>query len=323
MKHGDLLSEIVKDNKRSRTNALKAELRALKLGDQTMEAYFQKIESIDFLTRRVLLRCDSTGDLYPVTAPSPIPHAFLVSQHTWHQRLGHPGSEVLRRLVSSNVISLIRDESLYSDTNIVAVCGFFAIKYHVRWHHCLSLQEARRSLWQKAVLVIEGGMLMRLLVKGAQRSLYGLKQAQEPGFRDLAAIIVLRDLSSMLCFYMMHDPSGSLICSALKRVCAVMFVATLDYGYCSYFPPSRTDLVDYSMQIGADVPHSACTDLRITVGSTFSRYQNILRLTYTFVRDLVAVVGVVFMLPSRSLSLRDIFTQRLPSALCEELYDPV
>ncbi|GKD98326.1 ribonuclease H-like domain-containing protein [Tanacetum coccineum] len=49
----------------------------------------------DFLTRRVLLRCDSTGDLYPVTAPSSIPRAFLVSQHTWHQRLGHPGSEVL------------------------------------------------------------------------------------------------------------------------------------------------------------------------------------------------------------------------------------
>ncbi|GJY54294.1 hypothetical protein Tco_0445958 [Tanacetum coccineum] len=30
-------------------------------------------------TRQVLLRCDSTGDLYPVTTPSPIPHAFLVS----------------------------------------------------------------------------------------------------------------------------------------------------------------------------------------------------------------------------------------------------
>ncbi|GJR33817.1 hypothetical protein Tco_1209501 [Tanacetum coccineum] len=39
----------------------------------------------DFLTCRVLLRCDSTGDLYPVTSPSLIPHAFLVSQHTWHQ----------------------------------------------------------------------------------------------------------------------------------------------------------------------------------------------------------------------------------------------
>ncbi|GJU12219.1 hypothetical protein Tco_1134615 [Tanacetum coccineum] len=45
----------------------------------------------DFLTRQVLLQCDNTGDLYQVTTPSPIPHAFLVSQHTWHQRLGHPG----------------------------------------------------------------------------------------------------------------------------------------------------------------------------------------------------------------------------------------
>ncbi|GJX95141.1 putative reverse transcriptase domain-containing protein [Tanacetum coccineum] len=64
----------------------------------------------DFLTRRVLLRCDSTGDLYPVTAPSPIPQAFLVSQHTWHQRLGHPGSKVLRRLVSSDFISCNKEK---------------------------------------------------------------------------------------------------------------------------------------------------------------------------------------------------------------------
>ncbi|GKC48631.1 hybrid signal transduction histidine kinase M [Tanacetum coccineum] len=41
-----LLSEIVKDNKRSRTNSLKAELRSIKLGDQSMESYFQRIGSI-------------------------------------------------------------------------------------------------------------------------------------------------------------------------------------------------------------------------------------------------------------------------------------
>ncbi|GJW44942.1 ribonuclease H-like domain-containing protein [Tanacetum coccineum] len=58
----------------------------------------------------VLLQCDSTRDLYPVTSPSPIPHAFLVSQHTWHQCLGHPGSEVLRRLVSSNFISCTKEK---------------------------------------------------------------------------------------------------------------------------------------------------------------------------------------------------------------------
>ncbi|GKA83803.1 ribonuclease H-like domain-containing protein [Tanacetum coccineum] len=62
------------------------------------------------MTRRVLLRCDNTGDLYPVTTPSPIPHAFLVSQHKWHQRLGLPGGEVLRRLVSSNFISCNKEK---------------------------------------------------------------------------------------------------------------------------------------------------------------------------------------------------------------------
>ncbi|GKE51682.1 hypothetical protein Tco_1486838, partial [Tanacetum coccineum] len=56
----------------------------------------------NFLNRRVLLRCDSTEDPYPVTKPSFIPSAFLISQNTWHQSLGHPGSEVLRRVLSSN-----------------------------------------------------------------------------------------------------------------------------------------------------------------------------------------------------------------------------
>ncbi|GJV66956.1 ribonuclease H-like domain-containing protein [Tanacetum coccineum] len=73
------------------------------------DAYFIPVtntgHNIDFMTRRLLLRCDSTRDLYPVMAPSPIPSAFLISQQTWHQRLGHPGSEVLRRLVSNNFIS--------------------------------------------------------------------------------------------------------------------------------------------------------------------------------------------------------------------------
>ncbi|GJX70161.1 ribonuclease H-like domain-containing protein [Tanacetum coccineum] len=59
----------------------------------------------DFITRRVLLCCDSTGDLYSVTKPSTIPHAFLTSQDRWHQCLGHPGSEVLRHLLSNGTLS--------------------------------------------------------------------------------------------------------------------------------------------------------------------------------------------------------------------------
>ncbi|GKC54858.1 ribonuclease H-like domain-containing protein [Tanacetum coccineum] len=49
-------------------------------------------------------------DLYPVTAPSLIHHAFLVNQHTWHQSLGHPQSEVLHHLVYQNFISYNKDK---------------------------------------------------------------------------------------------------------------------------------------------------------------------------------------------------------------------
>ncbi|GJS08252.1 ribonuclease H-like domain-containing protein [Tanacetum coccineum] len=40
------ISDIVKDNKRSCTSALKAELRSITLGDLTIKAYFQNIESL-------------------------------------------------------------------------------------------------------------------------------------------------------------------------------------------------------------------------------------------------------------------------------------
>ncbi|GJV81664.1 ribonuclease H-like domain-containing protein [Tanacetum coccineum] len=66
----------------------------------------------DFLTRHILLRCDSSGDLYPVTKPSPVPSALLsISPTTWHQRLGYPGAEVLRSLISRNYISCNKEKS--------------------------------------------------------------------------------------------------------------------------------------------------------------------------------------------------------------------
>ncbi|GKD88350.1 ribonuclease H-like domain-containing protein [Tanacetum coccineum] len=66
----------------------------------------------DFMTHRMLLRCDSTGDLYSVMKPSTIPRAFLTSQYTWHQRLGHPWSEMLHLILSSNLISCTTEKPL-------------------------------------------------------------------------------------------------------------------------------------------------------------------------------------------------------------------
>nr|GEY72981.1 ribonuclease H-like domain-containing protein [Tanacetum cinerariifolium] len=55
----------------------------------------------DYQTLRILLRCDSMGDLYLVTqqSSSQTPVVLLsFSSTTWHRRLGHPGDDVLRRL---------------------------------------------------------------------------------------------------------------------------------------------------------------------------------------------------------------------------------
>ena len=55
----------------------------------------------DIRTRQAILRCDSTGDLYRVTpgsSPRPAPSfAAVAAVELWHERLGHPGAEALRR----------------------------------------------------------------------------------------------------------------------------------------------------------------------------------------------------------------------------------
>ncbi|GJZ94655.1 hypothetical protein Tco_0666858 [Tanacetum coccineum] len=54
----------------------------------------------DYQTGRLLLRCDSTGDLYPVTQ-QPLSQTTVIllsfSSTTWHRHMGHPRDDVLRR----------------------------------------------------------------------------------------------------------------------------------------------------------------------------------------------------------------------------------
>jgi hypothetical protein len=51
----------------------------------------------DRRTRRVILRCDSGGDLYPVTTPTVHRSLTAVTTDLWHERLGHPGRDALTR----------------------------------------------------------------------------------------------------------------------------------------------------------------------------------------------------------------------------------
>ncbi|XP_076902942.1 uncharacterized protein LOC143557857 [Bidens hawaiensis] len=71
----------------------------------------------DLKTKAPLLRCNSSGDLYPLTAPLPLkttPTAFVATtQDRWHQRLGHPGFSTLQSLpLSFSSISNKYDNTL-------------------------------------------------------------------------------------------------------------------------------------------------------------------------------------------------------------------
>ncbi|GKA33895.1 ribonuclease H-like domain-containing protein [Tanacetum coccineum] len=102
----------------------------------------------DFLTRHILLRCDSSGDLYPVTKPSTLPAAFVsTSSTTWHQRLGHPGDEVLRSLSSHHFISCNKEKSTHvfhaCQLGVNMVRSMWLVKHKFHADDILSRYKAR------------------------------------------------------------------------------------------------------------------------------------------------------------------------------------
>jgi hypothetical protein len=56
----------------------------------------------DLHSRKVIVRCDSSGLLYPLQLPTSTFHA-TTSSSLWHQRLGHPSHEALSKLADSGI----------------------------------------------------------------------------------------------------------------------------------------------------------------------------------------------------------------------------
>ncbi|GKB27636.1 ribonuclease H-like domain-containing protein [Tanacetum coccineum] len=65
----------------------------------------------NYHTRQTLLRCDSTGDLYPLHVAASA-FALLTNNHSlWHQRLGHPGDAVIQTLSSRGLVSYNKNKN--------------------------------------------------------------------------------------------------------------------------------------------------------------------------------------------------------------------
>jgi len=59
----------------------------------------------DLPSRREIVRCDSSGPLYPLQFPESASALLATTNPSlWHQRLGHPGHEVLSKLAQSSPI---------------------------------------------------------------------------------------------------------------------------------------------------------------------------------------------------------------------------
>jgi hypothetical protein len=105
----------------------------------------------DLPTRREIIRCDSSGPLYPLRLPASALHAS--SSSLWHQRLGHPGHATLSHLAQSSAISCNKSSS-------TSICHACQLGRHVRLPFHASSSRATHNfqlihcdLWTSPVIV--------------------------------------------------------------------------------------------------------------------------------------------------------------------------
>ena len=63
----------------------------------------------DITTGKPIIRCNSSGDLYPVTSSllSSPPFTFAaISGNLWHSRLGHPGPSIFQFLRKNDLFPI-------------------------------------------------------------------------------------------------------------------------------------------------------------------------------------------------------------------------
>jgi hypothetical protein len=109
----------------------------------------------DLLSRNVIVRCNSSGPLYPLCLPAA--HSFIASStlSLWHRRLGHPGHESLSKLAS--IVPMCNKDASSP------LCHACQLSRHVRLSFRTSTSRAVNNfdlihcdLWTSPILSVSG-----------------------------------------------------------------------------------------------------------------------------------------------------------------------
>ena len=79
----------------------------------------------DLLSQNVIVRCNSSGPLYPLRLPTAHSLVAASGSSLWHRHLGNPGREVLSMLASSGLPD-------YSHDHSSTLCHACQLGHHVR-----------------------------------------------------------------------------------------------------------------------------------------------------------------------------------------------
>ncbi|KAJ9566937.1 hypothetical protein OSB04_002903 [Centaurea solstitialis] len=111
----------------------------------------------DLLTKQLLLRSDSSGDLYPWSSQfTPRVALLSCSPALWHQRLGHPSPRVLQSLISNKFLSCNKNSSTVS-------CESCRLGKHVRLPFSISMSHVTEpfaiihsDVWTSPITSVSG-----------------------------------------------------------------------------------------------------------------------------------------------------------------------
>ncbi|GJR58865.1 ribonuclease H-like domain-containing protein, partial [Tanacetum coccineum] len=238
----------------------------------------------DYLTRHILLRCDSSSDLYPVTKPS-TPIVFLsTSASTWHQRLRHPGEQVLcmvetgtSYMVSSGlqVLSWLINFIYVDDIILTASSPVLLHQIVDSLHREFDMTDLGALNYFLGISVVRYPIGLFLSRKKYARQL--LERAHMVNCNPSRTPI---DTDSKLVFSIMHDPREPHF-AALKNVMRYV-QGTLELGL-QLYASATTSLVGYT---DADWQVALTTRRSANPVSTPYRTKHI-EIDIHFVRDMV------------------------------------